>query len=135
MGEIVRFLVTGAVSFLVEFVLLILLKEQLGLDTLVATPIAFVGSVIVNYILCVAWVFENTKNSSRATKIGFFATSAVGLLLNELFMLAFRFLFGEEAVLFVIFGFSVSMYIVNKVLATFLVMVWNYFTKRAMIKR
>ena len=43
-------------------------------------------------------------------------------------------LLGEETVLFTIFGFAVRMYMINKVLATLLVMVWNYFTKRAMLQ-
>ena len=33
-----------------------------------------------------------------------------------------------------IFGFAVSMYMRNTVLATLIVMVWNYFTKRAMLQ-
>lgn len=132
--EIMRFLITGVVCFAVEFILLVLLKELFHMDTLIATPIAFLGSVTVNYLMCVAWVFEGTKNSGRATQIGFLVTSAMGLLFNEVLMLAFRFLLGEETVLFTIFGFAVSMYMINKVLATLLVMVWNYFTKRAMLQ-
>lgn len=132
--EIIRFLLTGIVCFAVEFILLVMLKELFHIDTLIATPIAFLGSVIVNYLMCIAWVFEGTKNSGRATQLGFLITSAMGLLFNELLMLVFRLLFGEEAVLFTIFGFSVSMYMVNKALATLLVMVWNYFTKRAMLQ-
>ena len=134
MTEVLRFLITGVVCFAVEFVLLVLLKELFHIDTLIATPIAFLGSVTVNYLMCIAWVFEGTKNSGRATQIGFLVTSAMGLLFNEVLMLAFRFLLGEETVLFTIFGFAVSMYMINKVLATLLVMVWNYFTKRAMLQ-
>ena len=134
MQEVLRFLITGVVCFAVEFVLLVLLKELFHIDTLIATPIAFLGSVTVNYLMCVAWVFEGTKNGGRATQIGFLVTSAIGLLFNEVLMLAFRFLLGEETVLFTIFGFAVSMYMINKVLATLLVMVWNYFTKRAMLQ-
>lgn len=134
MQEVIRFLVTGVVCFAVEFVLLVLLKELLYMDTLIATPIAFLGSVTVNYLMCVAWVFADTKNSGRATQIGFLVTSAMGLLFNELLMLAFRILLGEETVLFTIFGIAVSMYMLNKVLATLLVMVWNYFTKRTMLQ-
>lgn len=132
--EIIRFLLTGIVCFAVEFVLLVMLKELFRIDTLIATPIAFLGSVTVNYLMCIAWVFEGTKNSGRTTQLGFMITSVMGLLFNELFMLVFRLIFGEGTVLFTIFGFAVSMYMVNKALATLLVMVWNYFTKRAMLQ-
>jgi putative flippase GtrA len=45
-----------------------------------------------------------------------------------------RILLGEETVLFTLFGFTATMYMLNKVIATGLVMVWNYFTKRWLLK-
>ena len=65
----------------------------------------------------------------------FFLTSAVGLLLNELLMFLFRVAWGEETVLFTVFSFAVSLYVLNKVLATCIVMVWNYFTKRYILTK
>lgn len=132
--EVIRFLISGIVCFTVELLLLVLLKELLLIDTLVATPIAFLASVAVNYIMCVTWVFEGINSGGRATQIGFLLTSVMGLFFNELLMLAFRFLLGEEEVIFTLFGFDVSMYVINKVLATLLVMIWNFFTKRAMLQ-
>ncbi len=132
--EAVRFAVTGGVCFLVEFVCLVLLRDTCGLDTLAATPIAFLISVILNYILCVIWVFNGAKDQGNSEKAGFLITSVMGLALNWLLMLLFRVVFGEDQSLFTLFGFTVSMYMVNKVLATALVMVWNYFTKRAILK-
>ena len=55
--EILRFVITGGVCFAIELVVLVLLKELLHLDTLIATPLAFLVSVIVNYLLCVVGVF------------------------------------------------------------------------------
>lgn len=45
---VILFVIAGVAGFAVELATLILLKEKLGLDTLIATPIAFVLSVIVN---------------------------------------------------------------------------------------
>ena len=129
-GEIIRFLIAGGAAFAVELGVLILLKEKLGLDTLIATPIAFVLSVIVNYLICVFWVFSGAREQSRKKQAAFLLTSAVGLVLNELLMFLFRAAWGEETVLFHVFSFAVSLYVLNKVLATGIVMVWNYFTKR-----
>lgn len=131
--EVIRFVITGGICFLVEFLVLVLLKELAGMDTLIATPIAFTISVIVNYLICVAWVFQKASASGNSTKIGFFLTSLAGLLLNEGFMLLFRYVFGEDTVLVTVFGFTVTMYMLNKVISTLLVMIWNYFTKRAML--
>ena len=57
-GEVIRFVITGGVCFLIELAALILLRDTAGLDTLIATPIAFLISVIVNYLMCVRWVFD-----------------------------------------------------------------------------
>lgn len=132
--EALRFVITGGVCFAVEFAALVLLRDKCGLDTLIATPIAFLISVIVNYLLCVRWVFSGAKDQSGTAKAGFLITSVMGLLLNELLMLLFRVLFGEDGVVITLFSFTVTMYMVNKILATLIVMVWNYFTKKAILK-
>lgn len=133
-GEVIRFVITGGVCFVVEFIALVLLRDTVHLDTLIATPIAFLISVVVNYLLCMAWVFEGTKDGGNSAKVGFAVTSVIGLLLNELLMLLLRVLLGEDTVLFTLFGFTATMYMLNKVIATLLVMIWNYFTKRAVLR-
>ena len=134
LGEVVRFALTGGICFLVEFAALVLLKEGLGLDTLIATPIAFALSVVVNYALCMRWVFRGARDGGAAAKAGFAVTSVMGLVLNEGLMLLFRVMLGEDAVLLTLLGYPVTMYMLNKVLATLLVMVWNYFTKKAVLQ-
>ena len=131
--EVLRFAVAGVAGFAVELLVLILLKEKLGIDTLIATPIAFLLSVIVNYVICVFWVFDGARDQSRKSQAGFLLTSVIGLLLNELLMFLFRVMWGEETVLFTVFSFTVSLYVLNKVIATILVMFWNYFTKRKIL--
>ena len=135
LGEVVRFAVSGGVCFLIEFAALVALHDKLGLDTLIATPIAFLISVIVNYILCVKWVFPGAGEQRRAAQAGFLVTSVMGLFLNEGLMYLFRVLFGEDAAVLTVFGFTVTMYMVNKVMATVIVMIWNYFTKRYILTR
>ena len=133
-SEMIRFALTGGICFLVEFVCLVALKEELGLDTLIATPIAFLISVAVNYLMCVKWVWPDAKDKGNTARLGFLITSVIGLFLNEGLMLLFRIAFGEEQVLISIAGYGLSMYMVNKVAATLLVMIWNYFTKKAILK-
>ena len=133
--EGIRFILTGGGCFLVEFACLVFLRDTVGLDTLIATPIAFLVSVILNYLLCVKWVFGGAKDQGNTAKLGFLVTSVMGLFLNELLMLIFRGIFGEDAAVLTVFGFTVTMYMINKVLSTGIVMVWNYFTKRAILKK
>lgn len=134
-GEVIRFALTGGVCFLVELGVLILLKSGLGLDTLIATPVAFLVSVVLNYLLCVVWVFKGARNTDTAAKAGFLVTSLIGLGLNELLMLLFRWILGEEAVILSLGGKDIKMYVLNKCLATLIVMIWNYFSKRAVLYR
>ena len=134
-AEVVRFALTGGICFLVELAVLILLKGTLGIDTLIAAPIAFLISVILNYLMCVAWVFRGAKSRGAGAKAGFLATSLVGLGLNELLMLVFRLILGEDGVILTLGTRTVSMYVLNKCLATLIVMVWNYFSKRSVLYR
>ena len=135
LSEALRFIVTGGVCFAVEFVCLVLLRDTLGLDTLAAVPLAFLISVALNYLMCVKWVFQGVGEQKRSAQAGFLLTSVMGLLLNEGLMLLFRVLFGEDQPVFTLLSFTVTMYMINKVLATLLVMVWNYFTKRYILRK
>ena len=134
MKEIVKFAFTGGVCFLIEYAALIALKEWLHLSAVAATPIAFLISVVFNYLLCVKWVFDGAKEGSRKAQIGFAFTSMMGLFLNWAIMWALTALLGEDAVLLSLFGVELKVYMLNKVIATGLVMVWNYFTKRWLLK-
>lgn len=133
--EIFRFVITGGVCFLIELISLIFFRDAVGLPTLAATPIAFLISVIFNYILCVRWVFSGADGQRASAKAGFLITSVMGLLLNELLMWLFGVLFGEDTQILTILSFTVTMYMVNKALATLIVMVWNYFTKKLILQR
>ena len=132
--EILKFAFTGGVCFLIEYAALIALKEWLHLPVVAATPVAFLISVVFNYLLCVKWVFDGAQEGSKKAQLGFLITSVMGLFLNWAIMWALTALLGEDAVLLTIFGFSVKVYMLNKVIATGLVMVWNYFTKRWLLK-
>jgi len=132
-SEIIRFALTGGICFVVEFVLLVLFRDGLGLPTLLANALAFIISVVVNYLLCLVWVFHGVKDGGNKTRAGFFITSLIGLLLNELLMYLLGLIFGEDQTLLTLGGFAISMYMVNKVIATLLVMIWNYFSKRAVL--
>ena len=132
--EILKFVLTGGICFLIEYAALIVLKEWLHLPVVAATPIAFLISVVFNYLLCVKWVFSNAKEGSRKAQLGFVVTSGIGFFLNWALMWALTALWGEDLLLFSILGIDVKIYMLNKIIATFLVMVWNYFTKRWLLK-
>lgn len=122
LAELFRFAFTGGVCFLVEFVALTLLVELVHVPVLIATAIAFLISVAVNYILCVKWVFTGARDGGTGVKATFLLTSGMGFALNELFMWLLNIVLGVH-------------YMIAKVISTLLVMIWNYFTKRMVLKR
>ena len=138
LGEIIKFLISGGICFLIQFVLLVLLRDHVGLNTLVAFFFAFMVSVVANYILCILWIWPSTGEGDAFTKLvtrlGFLVTSGIGLLLNMFFMWLFGLVLGEDQVLFTVLGRNVSMYMLNTCITTVIVLFWNYFTKRAVLQ-
>ena len=112
-----------------------LLKEIFGLDVNIGTPIAFLVSVVANYLLCVKWVFPGADGSGGKTKAGFVLTSGIGFFLNWGIMALLTALFGQDGILLTLFGIQLKVYHLNKAIATLLVMIWNYFTKRLILKK
>lgn len=121
LAELFRFAFTGGVCFLVEFAVLTLLVELCRMPVLMATAIAFLVSVAVNYVLCIKWVFTGAKDGGAGVKATFLITSGMGFALNELFMWLLNIVLGVH-------------YMIAKVISTLLVMIWNYFTKRMVLK-
>ena len=119
--EVFRFLVVGGSCFLLEYFLLFALTEFVGFDPLISAPIAFTVSLIVNYILCVYVVFH-AENQPGRQMFFFILTSIMGLGINQLVMWFFIDIIG-------------IWYMFAKVIASAIVMIWNYFTKRYILKK
>lgn len=114
--EVFRFCITGGVSFLIDYGILFVLTEFAGLNYLISSGISFTVSVVVNYIMCVKWVFD-AKDMDSKSVIAFVGSSVIGLGLNQIFMWVFVEKFG-------------MFYMVAKIITTILVMFWNYVAKR-----
>ena len=113
-----KFAVVGITSLAVDYILLLVLVELLHVDFLIATSASFLASVVVNYFLSMRYVFSRRDDLSRKREFTIFAVlSAVGLGLNDLFM------FVGVAVLGV--GYQVM-----KLISTFMVTWYNFFSRR-----
>lgn len=115
--EMLRFAVSGGAGFVVDYGIMVALKELLGVNYLWASGISFTVSVVVNYLICVFWVFKGAKNTGGRATFSFIASSVVGLGLNQLIM-------------WVMVDILQVYYMLAKIVATGLVMVWNYIMKR-----
>lgn len=113
-----KFAVVGITSLAADYILLLVLVELLHVDFLIATSASFLASVVVNYFLSMRYVFSRRDDLSRKREFTIFAVlSAVGLGLNDLFM------FVGVAVLSI--GYQVM-----KLISTFMVTWYNFFSRR-----
>ncbi len=116
MGEFFRFCIVGAITFIIDYGLLFLLTEYLRVQYLLSSGIAFAVAVVINYILCLFFVFNDSKRGCKQLSL-FILTSIVGLLLNQICM-------------WVLVEVCVIYYMFAKVISTGIVMIWNYITKK-----
>lgn len=121
--QIVRFGVVGVIAFVVDYAVLLLLTEVVGIHYLISSAVAFVVSVAVNYVLSVAFVFETDKSRSKGQEFVLFAVMSVGGLgINQLTM----WLLSD--------GLFIP-YQLSKLLATAVVMVYNFITRKLFLER
>lgn len=118
--EMMRFIIVGAITFVVDYGLLYISTEYIGLYYMYSTAIAFIAAVIFNYWLCVIYVFKNVQRQTSKQAILFVGSSVVGLGLNQICMWFFVEIFGIY-------------YMLAKIISIIIVMAWNYIMKRKAI--
>ncbi|MBK7317537.1 GtrA family protein [Candidatus Villigracilis affinis] len=119
-----RFLAVGAVGTLLDFSLLTLLKLA-GLPTLLANSLSFTAGLVNNFTWNRLWTFGDAIQPDwRRQLIQFTAVSLVGLALNNLIVLSLEGIFGT------MLGQPDWGYLPAKVIATGVVVFWNYFANR-----
>ena len=119
-----RFLAVGAVGTLLDFSLLTLLKLA-GLPTLLANSLSFTAGLVNNFTWNRLWTFGDAIQPDwRRQLIQFTAVSLVGLALNNLIVLSLEGIFG------VMLNQPDWGYLPAKVIATGVVVFWNYFANR-----
>lgn len=121
--QMFKFAIVGGLAFVIDYVTLIICKEVFHLHTLISAAIAFTVSVIVNYILSVKWVFDvSDKHSGKRNFIIFIVFSLMGLGLTELIMWI-----GEDLL-------HIS-YLIVKIIATIIVMIFNFITRKIFLEK
>lgn len=104
LAEIIRFVITGLIAAIVDFLFSFLTSfavQKMGLPatsvwcTVIGTTIGFITSVIVNYILSVKWVYQDFDRSQmdkhkKTHILVFVILSAIGLLIGIGIMAIFK---------------------------------------------
>ena len=124
MQRISRFLAVGAVGTVLDFSLLTLLKLA-GLPTLYANSFSFTAGLINNFTWNRLWTFNNgVQTDWRKQFAQFTLISLFGLALNNIIVLSLESILGN------ILGQPEWGYLPAKVIATGVVVFWNYFANR-----
>lgn len=117
-AQFMKFGVVGVIAFVIDYGLLIVLTEPFGINYLVSATISFTVSVIFNYLASMHYVFKHKEGMSRRREfIIFVILSVIGLLINNACMWAGVELLGIH-------------YLITKIAATFIVMIWNFITRK-----
>ena len=122
-AQIIKFGFVGGTSFLIDSGILFLLTEFAGVHYLISGAISFTASVIYNYILSIKWVFDAKEDVNKVQELAvFIGLSVIGLGLNQLFMWLFVDIFHIY-------------YMLSKIIATAIVMVYNFVTRKIFIEK
>ena len=119
--EIARFVFVGGACFLLDYGLLYILTEYGGLYYLFSAGISFTVSVLLNYYLCLSFVFQGAGTRTYQAHLLFFGSSIMGLALNQI-------------LLWSLVELAALHYMLAKLIAAALVMLFNYVMKRRAIR-
>ena len=120
--QILKFGVVGVTAFIIDYGIFTILSQLLGIHYLIASIISFSISVIYNYILSIKWVFDISKKQTPKEFIIFIILSVIGLGLNSLIM-------------YVSVDLMQIHEMISKIVATAIVMVYNFITRKIFIEK
>jgi putative flippase GtrA len=119
--QLFRYVIVGGISFIVDYSLLFVLTEHVGLHYIVSATISFIAGLIVNYTISTSWIFRNSKLSNTTVEfIIYGAIGVVGLFLNNILLYLFTDILHIH-------------YMLSKLITAALVMGWNFVGRRIIL--
>lgn len=124
-----KFLVVGTIGAVVDFGTLTLLIELVGLPTLVANTISFSAAVVSNFTFNRYWTYPDSRQKPISSQLGQFAlVSLIGLAINNTILGLLEGPF--DRLLLSMDSFVGYGYFPAKIVATIVVLFWNFFVNR-----
>ena len=120
--QIFKFGIVGGIAFVIDYILLYVLTEFVGIHYLISSIISFTVSVIFNYILSIKWVFDVKKKQGTKEFLIFIILSVIGLVINSLIM-------------YLMVDIINIHYMISKLVSTFIVMIYNFITRKIFIEK
>ena len=120
--QILKFGVVGGIAFVIDYFFLYFFTDVIGINYLISSCLSFTISVIFNYIASIRFVFEVGHKQEVKDVVLFIALSIIGLGINALIMYI-----GVDKMNF--------HYLLVKIVATAIVMVYNFITRKIFIEK
>ncbi len=119
LAQMAKFGIVGVVATVLDFLILFVLADFIGLHYLTAAALAFVAATLFNYAASMRYVFTSRfgEAEKRQELLLFFTLSVIGLGLNQVLM----WVFVDQVALH---------YLVAKIAATVFVMAWNFISRK-----
>lgn len=130
-----RYIFVGGGATVVQWGLLIIFKELVGLDANIANMIGFFGGLISNYLVSKLWVFDEesaTVKNKGAEFAAFCLIGVVGFGINQ----GLIWLFDKPLADAKVFGSLLpadKYYLIGQVAATALAFFWNFFARKFLL--
>ncbi|WP_160149003.1 GtrA family protein [Arcanobacterium ihumii] len=120
--QILRFGIVGVISTLVDYGGFLALTYVFDLNYLLASTLSYSAGIVVNYWLGMKYVFVSDENRSKFSEFSLYIIlTLIGMGLNQLFLFIF------------VDWLSIAP-AVGKLLATVLVMVYNFVSRKIFIE-
>ena len=121
-NKIIKFSIVGGIATIIDFACLYIFKEFLNFNIIFANTLSFIISVTYNYIASIVWVFDINKEKNKKIQfILFILFSIFGLVLNNI-------------ILYILTDIFNMYYLISKVVATFIVMIFNFITRKKFLE-
>lgn len=134
--QIFKFVIVGGISFLIDFLVYTVMCNGLHIHYMIAGIVGFTISVIANYMLSMKFVFESKEDMRKDKEFVIFVVlSLIGMLLNSAILyvcidLIYHYWYWLQELLS-----ADWMNIVAKIVATAVVMVYNFITRKIFLEK
>ena len=120
LNQIIKFIISGGIATIIDWVIYYLLYNYLKINPLVANIISFTISLLYNYLASIKWVFK-IKNSNKKKFIYFIIFSLIGLLISEI-------------ILFVMINKLYINKMFSKIISSLIIVVYNFITRKKVLE-
>ena len=136
LAQIFKFAIVGGISFVVDFLVYTIMCNVLHIHYIIAGVAGFTVSVVVNYILSMKFVFVSKDDMKKDKEFVIFVVlSLIGMLLNSVLLyICIDGIYMHWMWLNQILPID-WMNIVAKVIATGIVMVYNFVSRKIFLEK